>query len=265
MAYLEFARARRAFVWFAGVLVAIAVLVGLGALGGTHAQISVSNDAPGSSNSRTMTLASLGAFPIPADVIAAIAIVACFALATALAPSFNRETLHAPLAFVRPVSRVRMALSIVGVDLAALAAIGGFAGLLATITIAVAVGTHAHVVGVAGALGLALLGLGAAFLWYALLQTASAWSSGRGGAYAVVAAVVLVLAPLLAHQQFLGPIATLFGLVLIIDPLGYLTSIGSGGATSAFGGSVATHAVEVWLLAIAFVAAAIALWRRVEV
>jgi len=265
MAYLEFARVRRAFTWFAGVLVAVAVLVCLGALGGSHAQISVSSDAPGSSSSRTMTLASLGAYPVPAFVIAAIAIVACFALGTALATSFNRETLHAPLAFVRPVSSVWMGLSIVGVDLAALVAMGVFAGLLATITIVIAFGSHAHIVGVGGALGIAFLGLGAAFLWYALLQSASAWPAGRGGAYAVVAAIVLVLAPVLAHQQFLGPLATLFGIVLLVDPIGYVTSIGSGGVTSAVGGSVASHAIEVWLLAIAFVAGAIYLWRRVEV
>jgi len=265
MAYLEFARVRHAFTWFAGVLVAVAVLVCLGALGGSHAQISVSSDTPSSSSSRTMTLASLGAYPIPAVVIAAIVIVACFALATALAPSFNRETQHAPLAFVRPMSRARMGLSIVSIDLVALVAMGVFAGLLATITIVIAFGSHAHIVGVGGALGVAALGLGAAFLWYAILQAASAWPAGRGGAYAVVAAVILVLAPLLGHQQVLGPVATLFGLVLIVDPLAYLTNVGSAGASSVLAGSVAVHAVAVWLLAIAFVAAAIALWCRVEV
>ena len=269
MVYLEFLRARRVFVWFAIIVIAISAFIIIGGLLGNNVNIdSVGDD--GSHGVHVHGLSSLGQIAIPVEVLAALAGVCAIAFGTALAGSLNRNTQYAHFLFVRPVARYRMALLTIGTDVAAIIVSASIGFVLALATTLAVLRDHAHLVWSGETLTVLILGIGAGVMWYAMLQLFSSWSARRAGGFIGGGAALLGIAPALAQATFLGPLQLVFKAILYVDPLAYFSSVGvhdSGVSIDAqiFLASVGIRAVLVWVIAAAALAIASVTWNRVEI
>lgn len=270
MLYLEFLRVRRVAVWYAGIIVAIVAFIVIGALLGHDAHVAFSDsDSGGSSHVNVKGLDSLGIVPVPVEAFAGIAAFCAIAFATALAASFNRETAYAHFTFVRPIARLRMAALIAAVDVAAIFVGAIFAFVMAMLAVAGSLGSHAHYIFSSETFALVFLGLGAAFMWYAILQAVSSWTSGRGGGFVGLAAGLMGFALPGSHWTFLGPIVYVFRAILYIDPLAYFSSVTTSGSAVTVGsfspGSMLERGLSAWILGAVFLGIAAFFWNRVEV
>jgi hypothetical protein len=271
MMYLEYLRVRRAFVWYAAGIAIVGLFIVLGSFAGHNVSLNghVTGDN-GSTNVHVRGFESLGIIPIPIEGFVGTAALLALAFATALAASFNRETQHAHFLFVRPVSRYRMAMVTAGVDIASIATAAIFALVVAFLVCSISLWGHVRYVWSSDTLGVAVLGLGAAVMWYALLQALSAWTSRRGGIFVGMGAATLGFAIPLSKATILGPVTYLFKAILLIDPLAYFTSVtmkdnGDVSIGAQFAETLVLRAVIVWLLAAAALAIATISWKRVEV
>jgi hypothetical protein len=274
MYYLEFLRVRRVFVWYAAIIVIMALLVLYGAFVGNH--VDFHSHVSDNGNSRDVHMhgfSGIGDMNIPIGPLAAGCGFLALAFATFFAASFNRTSQHAHFSFVRPVSRVRMAIEVAGVDVAAIvvAQLFAFAVALATATIAAAVvGAPLHFQRESDTLASGLLGLGCALMWYALLQAVTAWTPEKRGSglFLGLGVAVLVLAQPLSHATFFGPaFCDVFKAILYIDPLAYFSSVGfkDSGDPSNFSAPVGVRALIVWALAAVAIVLASFEWKRVQI
>jgi hypothetical protein len=261
MYYLEFLRVRRVFVWYAALIVIVALLVLYGAFVGNH--VDFSSHVSENGNTRDVHvhgLAAIGDMNVPIGPVAGVCGFLALAFATFFAASFNRTSQHAHFSFVRPVSRLRMAVEIVGVDVAAIvvAQLFAIAIALATVSFAAAViRAPLHYVWQGDTLATGLLGLGCAVMWYALLQAFTAWTAERRGSglFFGIGIAILVLAQPLSHATLLGPLfCDVFKAVLFIDPFAYFSQVrfeDSGDATigAYFSAAIGIRAAIVWALA----------------
>jgi hypothetical protein len=280
---LEFLRVRRVFVWYAGIVVAIALLALYGAFIGSHVDFHsyVSNNG-NVRDVHTHGFSSVGPMDVPIGPVAGGCGFLALAFATFFAASFNRTSQHAHFAFVRPVSRLRMAVQVAGVDVAAIVVAQLFALAVALSTILVATGVLQALSGFhvplhlrwdADTLATALLGLGCAVMWYAILQAVTAWTPERRGSglFLGLGVTVLVLAQPLSHVTYFGPVFSgAFKALLFIDPLAYFSQVkfeDSGDATigSYFSAAIGVRALIVWAIAAIAIAVASFEWKRVEI
>lgn len=270
MVYLEFLRARRIFTWFAIVLLTFLVLGLIGAYLGNNAAANISSTSSSGTHSVTYRgLGSLGTVTVPVAAMAGFACVCAIALAGALGGSFNRETLRAHFTFVRPLSRARMALLLIAVDTATIVTGALVAFILTFIGVSGALGGHAHYLWGSEVAGIAPLGLGAAFMTYAMLQLATAWAPGRAGAFVAATWVFFVFAIPVSDAKWLGPIATICGWLLYVDPLAYFGGVVNVGNAVSFPsslvGAIEMRTAAACLVGAAALAIATACWKRVEV
>ena len=273
MFYLEFLRVRRAFMWYVPLLVVVSLVIIVGAIAGNHANFDTSSSSNGHEQSiHVHGFSSLGVVGVPVQAIAAIAGILALLFSTTFAASFNRTSQHAHFTFVRPVSRIGMATAFVAVDVAAIVVANLIAVAIAFITVSGSLQAHARFDWSADALGMEVLGLGCAVMWYGVLQAVSAWTAERRGSgiYVGVTIAILCVANPLSHATFLGPIAQLFGAILYIDPLAYFSSVTIDAARnlstpSVFVAPLAVRAAIVWTLAAASIVLATFEWKRVEI
>jgi hypothetical protein len=277
MYYLEFLRVRRAFVWYAAIIVVLALVVLYGAFVGNH--VDFHSHVSDNGNTRDVHMhgfSDVGDINIPMGPLAAGCGFLALVLATFFAASFNRTSQHAHFAFVRPVSRVRMAVEVVGVDFAAIVAAQLFAlavTLVMVLVVAAVVHLPAHFALDADTLPGGLLGLGCAVMWYAVLQAATAWTPERRGSglFLGLSIGLLVMAQPLSHATFFGPaFVDVFKAVLFIDPLAYLSTVHANDSGDAsfgayFTAPVGVRALIVWALAAVAIVLASFEWKRVQI
>jgi len=254
MELVEFWRARRAFVWYVAIVAAFVVMIF--ALSG-HANFNLDvNDT-----------AVVAPRVIPLSIPLSIAMFLTAMLASWLGQALNRENATVELSWTRPIPRSILALRFIAIDLVTLA-LAFVVALAAVWTIAVTVG-HVAVM-VDSRTGVAtLLGTGVDAMWYALVLVLSSGVRGRGGAIAGMLWPVSLI--LIGVAQTHGGIFHDIALVLnVINPFAYLGSISRVGADGApvplvWPLDAGLRGAIVWLLAAAFCAAAVTIWKRREI
>lgn len=276
MYYLEFLRVRRVFVWYAAIVVVMALLVLYGAFVANHVDFHshVSNDG----NTRDVHMhgfSGIGDMGIPVGPLAAGCGFLALAFATFFAASFNRTSQHAHFTFVRPVSRLRMAIEVAGVDVAAIvvAQLFAFAVALAIASVAAAVvGVPLHLQWDSDTVAAGLLGLGSAIMWYAVLQAVTAWTPEKRGSglFLGLGIAMLVFAQPLSNATIFGPaFCDVFKALLFVDPLAYFSSVNERPGEPTIGGyfdaPIGVRALIVWVLAAVAIALASFEWKRVQI
>lgn len=253
MIYVALLRARRTLLWTAlayAAIVAVAVVSFL-----TH-HVTVQ---PG-----------LDPFGLPDSMFVSAAFAGALIVASVTATSLNREGPTLPIVWTKPLSRRRIALQYFAVDLGAVVGVG-LLTVAACILIALPTGALGHVLHDPNLGELLVRSLGVTFMWYAVVQAASAGLSGRGGALIGLSWPVFggLLWLALADIPGLRPV----GLALnVINPLAWLSSttrVQHGVLTSTVGSlyPFLPHAVVVvapWLLAGLALYLATVLWSRRE-
>ena len=120
------------------------------------------------------------------------------------------------------------------------------------------------------ALGIAACGLGAAFMWYGLLQALTSWNHAKGGLFIGLSWVyVAVLAPI-ATALDLGPAFHAFAVAMnYINPLAYFASITDNAhqvnVESLLGLPIGADIAISWSIGIVACAVAAYGWKRLEV
>ena len=207
---------------------------------------------------------------IPFEFALVFALIPLFILATMLAGPLARENEHLEIAWTRPVSRERYALSAMGTD--ALAMVAALVLTIGVVSLAIALFTP-PVYSVSNrtlpTLAFVLLG---PIAWYAMLTAASA--SLKRGLYRVVgiawpvAFLVTAMAngPIGSSSTALAVYKT-FHFLNYFNPLGYLSHMS---ATISDRGHLSVNLSPAFgigmlaLLIVVYVAAAVLQWRRVE-
>jgi hypothetical protein len=175
-----------------------------------------------------------------------------------------------------------MAAQVVGVDVAAIVVAQLFAVAIALTTVLVGSailqglsGVHVpvHFKWESDTLATALLGLGCAVMWYAILQAVTAWTPERRGSglFLGIGVALLVLAQPLSHFTYFGPLfCDAFKALLFIDPFAYFSQVkfeDSGDATigAYFSAAIGVRALIVWALAALAIGLASLEWKRVQI
>ncbi len=279
MMLLEFYRLRRSFsIWLALFVVLAAIFVA-SVIGSSHiTAIEVHNGH--TTVVHPMAMQGSKAASIPLAVFFVIAAFLVLPFATGRGTSLNREWPTLARAVTSRVSRGRRAQAYVATH--ALAVVALWVGALVVIAISLTlVGWwgKVHAAG-GGVLSTIVLGFGVAFVWYGIVQLATASLGKRAGSFAGWS--WLVFWGILAVVGITGdlPIHAWFGWLRYIDPLYYAQNIGDAprghlsanahGETyvsvqmSAFVMPMWARIVIVWAAGAATLAGAIALWRRRE-
>lgn len=276
MSYAEFLRVRKAFYIYAGIVAAVvlAIIISLhfASVHGSNVQVSVNLD---DSAGRTKTPGAPlhGVTAIPLGLLLGLAGYFAAVFGTFVASSLNRENERAGFVFTKPVSRARLALSYMTVDVLAIVAAYVYALVVFCLLPLASLGLLRAIFWDSHALGIAFLTLGFAFLWYGVLQAITAGYPGRGGKFVGFSWIVFLVLAQLATVTMFGPI--FHGIVMLLDlfnPFAYLTGLSSssklGGdavVTSVFAFSMETRAAMMWCIAVAGCAVAVLAWKRVEV
>ncbi len=253
MIYVALLRARRTLLWtalaYAGI-VAVAVVSFLT----NHVTVKPDHDP----------------FGLPDSLFVSAAFVGALIVASVTATSLNREGPTLPIAWTKPQPRRRIALEYFAVDLGAVVGVG-LLTVVAGILIALPTGALRHLLHDPNLGELLVRSLGVTFMWYAVVQAASAGLNGRGGA------AIGLSWPVFGGLLWLGtadvPGLHALGLALnVVNPLAWLSSTtrAQHGVVSSSIGSLypfLPHAVVVvapWLLAGLALYLATVLWSRRE-
>ena len=274
MAFVEFLRVRNAFVIYAGITAAVILTLVLSLHGSPPVIV---GDAGPHAAPGALTVTAGGGGPavsgknlaIPLGVLLGIAGYCAMIFATAICTSLNYHNRLLGFIFTKPVSRVRIAATFIGVDAITIVVAFVFALFVVTFTPLASAGLLRYVFVDREALALGLLGLGIAFMWYGLLQAATSWYKGGGGRICGLSWALFFVLIIVSH----APIGALgHGLVSALNylnPLAYLTefTVGDGGRTSAVSlipVAASWRALLVWLIALAGCAVAVFAWKRQE-
>ncbi len=275
MSFVEFLRVRRAFYIYAAIVAAIMAIIVISihfAGHGANVHISVGTGGDVGPGTHARGRAQHGIDSIPLGLLLGLAGYFSAAFGTVLASSLNREN-ERGFAFTKPVSRARLALSYMAVDVVGIVAAYVYALFVFCLPPLASIGLLRAIVRDSHALGILFLVLGFSLLWYGVLQAVTAGYRGRGGKFVGFSWIVFLVLVQLASVNVLGPI--FHGIVMllnIVNPFAYVTGITShsnlGGDTivnSVFPLSIEARAAITWCLAAAGCAVAIAAWKRVEV
>ncbi len=204
---------------------------------------------------------------VPLTVLVSVAMFASAMLASWLGQALNRENETVELSWTRPLPRAVLALRYIAIDLCALAI--AFAATLAGLVVLVGATLHAAVIA-ESRVGVALvLGTAVVAMWYALTLALSAGVRGRGGAIAwllwPIAFILIALAQ--THGGILHDVAVVLD---VINPFAYLGQIGHNAPDGSplplvWSLDEWLRGTIVWAFAVAFGAAAVAIWQRREI
>jgi len=271
VAFVEWLRVRRASSIFAIVvasIVGVALLSTLWALyhhgGGT---LDLTDDRHGG-----RLVHSLGEldFTIPFSILVGLAGYLAVIFATIVGPSLNKENLTG-YAFTKPIARERLALTYFAVDAAGI--LGFFVFSIALMALALVIlGVASKLVLDGSELRIGVTALGAAFMWYGLLQLITSGLRFAAGMFIGISwgAAWILLAFL--QVTFFGPF---FHWVIValnyLNPLAYYSSfsvVNKGLVMAVSQGSSISSPTAValsWSIAVAACAIAAFNWKRVEV
>lgn len=254
MELVEFWRARRALLWYLGIVLAIVAFV-MSVSGHATVQVNV-DEAP-----------VMAPRLIPLSALLAGAMFFTAMLASWLGLSLNRENATVELSWTRPTPRPVLAARFIGIDLAALA----IAFVLTTLGSWLLVVSVAHVrVGIdEHAAAVAPLAAGVVTMWYALVLVLSAGIRGHGGAIGGLVWPVAIVLIVLAQSAHVGVFHDLAVGLNIFNPLAYVSSVmpsggGRSGETSVWPVDIGLRTAAVWAFAAGYAVAAVAIWQRRE-
>ena len=205
--------------------------------------------------------------PVNVVIFLAFATFAGLIFATIFGGSFACENGHLEIACLKPISRVKYAFGVVGVDAAGIALAGAMTVVAAIICQTMFEVPHFDFSQLAGPFSLLLIVL--PFSWYAALNAATA--SLKRGAGAVVgfawpiAFVIIALSSIPLGDTVVGQtFHTIFWSASRIIPLTYLSGTHDGASTNPEGWSYTARTLAASGLMLIYGALAIVQWRRVE-
>jgi hypothetical protein len=209
---------------------------------------------------------------IPLSFLIAIGGYCMTVFATVVGSSINTDR-RTPLVWTRPISRERLVLSYLTVDVAGILLAFAFAlGVLVFVPIGL-FGLLPFVRFDPGALPMTLLFGGVAFMWYGVLQGVTAWFRGPGGAVCGVSWGVFVTLVVFASTT-LPPAIHAFVIALnVANPLAYVSSLrfstGQDGMTFTTTSSIYAlgegwRTVVMYGLGLLGIAVAVTGWKRAE-
>jgi hypothetical protein len=247
MMVVEVLRIRSWFLWCAGIIAAIGILLMLTL---SHAGVVV-NDS------------RINGIMAPLDVLAPIAMFVTMVFATSVGLSLNRESATRALSWTKPLSRSAIALRIVAVDALALLAIDAFTWIVMLAFVAAA---HGSVFVSPTTAVTVALSIGVIFMWYALLQ---ALTAGFGAGARMIVTALWPAALILSSLDELGGTAgRVIAVLNAVNPIAYLngvtTSEGVHRINAYWQFPVADRALVVWIATVLLSALAVALWTRRE-
>jgi hypothetical protein len=278
MGFVEFLRVRKAFTIFAIVLALGAGFttgsVEYGLHQGLHTvrlqEAHRLHERMAESSARDSGPTSLAdlKFTIPLAWITGVAVFSVMIFTTIVSTSLNKENGRGGFAFTKPISRDRLAIAYMAIDAAAVAI--AYLYTIAVILVCLGVlGIAGKIVADSAWLEVAASGLGAAFMWYGILQAATALRASPGGLFAGLSWPVFIVALALYQVAFFGPIFhAAIAVVDFFNPLAYFGLSGnddSASSFSLFGFSAEACIAITWSIAVAACAVAIFEWKRVEV
>src|SRR6202162_5566785 len=257
MAYIELMRLRKALLIYAAVVVAVFLL------------ILIPSHWPGA------VIHTDSAVSIPLSVLLPIVGFCAIIFATAIGTSLNRENDGVEMVWTKPVSRERLALTYIGLDLAAIVLAYVLAFALALIILA-SFGLLKFIHADAAWFPILMVTLGVAFMWYGLLQSLTSWQAGgRGGIIIGLSwAACAFLLPALTAATIRSPGLHQFILVLnFLNPLAYISASGSShvhvgvsvGGPTPIPHDVWARVAITWGFSLLGSLAAIVGWKRLEV
>jgi hypothetical protein len=205
--------------------------------------------------------------PVNVVIYLAFATFAGLLFATIFGAPFACENGHLEIACLKPISRIRYAFGVIGVDAAGIVLAGAMTVVAAIICQAMFEVPHFDFSKVADPFTLLLIVL--PFSWYAALNAATA--SLKRGAGAVVgfawpiAFVIIALTSIPLGDTVVGQtFHTIFWSVSRIIPLTYLAGTHQGASTTPEGWSYTARTLAASGLMLIYGALAIVQWRRVE-
>ena len=232
MVYVEWLRAKRRLTIFMLVAIGFTALLVLPALFGhtyvnTHGGTSIGIMDKGTPvGSGPQGLQQLTAHvKIPFSLLLGVAALLTYIFSTQLGSSLNAQHASLNLTFTKPASRVRMALSFFAVDLAAIVLCYGLCLIVVCILPFVVLGLLGRVYADPLIVPVVFIGIGAPFMYYGILQTATAWSRGGTGAIIGLSWPLFVLCAIPGTPPFGAIIDALVELVRQLDPLIYLGAV----------------------------------------
>jgi hypothetical protein len=273
MLYVEWLRVRRRLTIFMSIALALTALLVLPALFGhtsigTHGDVSI-----GVMNSGTVTgpasqgLQQIAAhWRIPFSALLGIAGLLAYIFAAQVGSSLNAQNASLNLTFTKPQSRERIALLFFAIDLAGIALAYALSLLLVCLLPLAILGLLGHVYADPYIVPCAAVGLGAPFMYYGILQGATAWLRGGAGAIVGLSWPLFIITANSGQPPF-GPLfAALLAFVRFLNPLEYLgaamtRAVVPAVTTEPLGAIVAS----VWIIGFAGCALATLEWRRLEV
>jgi hypothetical protein len=244
------------------------VHISIGGVAGTRSDAPTPPAAPGAHVKHITSLRDLN-FAVPLGVLFGIAGFVAIAFATILGTSLNKENTLGGFAFTKPIARERLALTYFAVDAGGIVAMFLYVLLFEFIEVAI-LGLADRIAVDANAFGIAAISLGAAAMWYGLLQAVTSAMRFSGGMFIGIGwGVFCTLLPLSAFMA-LGPVFhTLIMALNYLNPLAYYSGLDmTGGAATTSSvlalGEGARIAIT-WSIGIVACAVAALSWKRVEV
>jgi hypothetical protein len=260
MNYIEFLRMRRNLAWYAGPLTALALFAVVSVNMNVHAAGAHSDLRDG------LDMAVLFAFPLGTALI----------FATIIGGTLSRENETPEMIRTKPFSLELIAASYLLTGLAAILVAFVIACVLVylvglDLALAVGVGPVPLHFTEQSAVLLAL-GLGVAFMWYALVQAVAAGLKGRGGTVVGLSWATFTILVALSHATFLPPaVHDLIMLLNVLNPLAYMNSLTTHGDATSVLKPNSIFALDAWVRAgivwaIALIASGVAIfnWKRLE-
>ena len=248
MLYVEFLRVRKALIWHAGILVAVAIFVMFASM---NANVEVNGGVPSAPP------------PIPFSVIVSGAFFWGAIFASSIGTSLNREFETYVISWTKPISRQLLALQYILLDMAGVVVAFGLAGLVITLVL-----KHFNLeLYMDERFWITLpMSLGASLMWYALVQLITAPFGPR---FRSMAGILWAIAFFCLFGTNIGAgIGMLARTFDIINPLAYIDSF------SMTGHDISYHAIWsmpaewrtlfVWLWVVAFTAIVVPVWARRE-
>lgn len=256
MAYYEYLRVRHAFLIFAAIVIGLAVTVyAVAEYHSASAVIKIEVDGHHTHDISVVIFTSIAAF-------------ATAILASITSTSFNRLRGHLAYAWTRPQSRISMALSLIGVDLAVL--LCGFT-LVLGVEIACFLLISHGAIGVRwnGAAADVLRALGFAIMWYAIVQGVSARLQFSGGAIVGISWPVFMIGASLEGARFPAPWHEILTAINLFNPMAYLsgTHVSANGDVvlqSFIGFDPAVRVALMYGISLLALSVAVTTWRRME-
>jgi hypothetical protein len=280
MAYVEYLRARRALLWYFGILIGL-YLLGLAIAffaHGTHGHavtidINTDRPAPGpmpATGHHIAHVLPLGPFPI--SLLAYSATFGAILIGAILGSSLNRQREHLPLVWTRPLGRERSVLSVLAVDATAI-----FVTLIGTLglfkILAFSADSNAlHWYLDSLVFPTLVLGFGAALMTYALAQAVTSWSLASTGLIKGLATLACGVLVALGANPLPSPYGSIVGALNYLNPFAYYVPMHVDDKHVPIVLEFAHYLplglglkiACVWLLAAAYMAIATYGWKRLE-